>query len=71
MFNTTALLSLSLLANEGVNGQTVDEAEIEGEATLTIEFPSQPRLNTTLSGPFLMIKQVIRPSSKQVELFSN
>lgn len=71
MFNTEALLSLTLGASDGVEGQSVEEAEIEGAATLSIEFPTQPQLNTSLSGPFLLIRQAIRPSSKQIELTSN
>jgi hypothetical protein len=71
MFNTPAELSLTMTATDGVEDQSVEDAEIEGLATLDLVFPAQPQLNTSLSGPFLMIQQVIKPSSKQVELTSN
>ena len=71
MFGVAAELALTLSAADGVDGQSVEDSQIEGVATLEITFPSQPQLNTTLSGPFLMIRQAIRPSTRQVELSSN
>jgi hypothetical protein len=68
LFGAPAELSLVLSADDAADGQSVEESAIEGSGMLHIVFPSQPQLNTSLSGPFLMVRQVIRPSSRQVEL---
>lgn len=71
LFGAPAELSLVLSADDAVDGQSVEESAIEGSGMLHIVFPSQSQLNTSLSGPFLMVRQVIRPSGRQIELTGN
>jgi hypothetical protein len=71
LFNTAGEVSLTLSADDSEEGQSVEDAQIEGRGNLSLAFPSQPQLSTSLSGRFLMIKQVIKPSGDLIELSSN
>ncbi len=68
LLNEPMLLSLSLNAINGLEGQSVSAAEIEGVGTLISRVPARPHLNTTNSGVFRLLKPPVAPSTNEVEL---
>lgn len=61
-------VSLSLTAVDGLEGQEVTGSLVKGVGTLIHRVPGQSHLDTTNTGPFLLLRQPINPSTNEVDL---